>query len=247
MKRIEHSCSRIQKWRCKINRNKICVFDLETDGTNPDVCSPVQIAAIMVDPLKLEIVPDSEFNITLKPESLEENPKYCYDDSDVLDFHAKVRGVTKAEILESWHKNQKQEQAWKMLVSYLQMYHTRSTKKNCFSAPIAAGYNINRFDLPIINRLSRKYKTVNKENRTDLFYPRDVLDVMNIIFYWFENNNELKSYTLDNLRDYLGLSKDNAHDALKDVQDTAEILIRFMKLFRGMSPKIKFRNSFANV
>ena len=194
--------------------------------------------------MKLEIVPDSEFNITLKPESLEQNPEYCYDDSDVLDFHAKVRGVSKAKILESWKKYQKQDQAWKMLTSYLLMYHTRSTKKNCFSAPIAAGYNINKFDLPIINRLSSKYKTVNKEGKTDLFYPRDVLDIMNVIFYWFENNNELKSYTLDNLRDYLGLSKENAHDALKDVQDTAQIMIRFMKLFRSMSPKIKFKDSF---
>jgi exonuclease I len=219
---------------------------LETDGANPEVCSPVQIAAVMIDPIKLEIIPDSEFNITLKPDAIHENPEYTYDDSDVLDFHAKVRGVSKAEILESWQKNQKQEQAWKMFVSYLQMYHTRSTKKNCFSAPIAAGYNINRFDLPIINRLSQKYKNVNKENKTDLFYPRDVADLMNVIFYWFENNNELKSYTLDNLRDYLGLSKENAHDALKDVQDTAQILIRFMKLFRNVSSKVKFKNSFAN-
>lgn len=131
-----------------------------------------------------------------------------------------------------------------MFVNYLQMYHSRSTKKSCFSAPIAAGYNINRFDLPIINRLSQRYKNTNKENKTDLFFPRDVLDVMNIIFYWFEGNSQLKNYTLDNLRDYLGLSKENAHDALKDVQDTAEILIRFMKLFRSMSPKIKFKDSF---
>jgi exonuclease I len=223
------------------------VFDLETDGSNPDVCSPVQIAAVILDPIKLEIIPDSEFNISIKPEAIENNPDYAYDDSDVLDFHAKVRGSSKAQILESWHKNQKQDQAWKMFVNYLQMYHTRSSKKNCFSAPIAAGYNINRFDLPIINRLSIKHKNVNKENRTDLFYPRDVIDVMNILFYWFENNNELKNYTLDNLRDYVGLSKDNAHDALQDVKDTANILIRFMKLFRSLSPKIKFRNAFVNV
>ena len=233
--------------RCPINNNKICVFDLETDGANPDVCSPVQIAAVILDPIKLEIIPDSEFNISIKPEALENNLDYAYDDSDVLDFHAKVRGLSKAQILESWHKNQKQDQSWKMLVNYLQMYHTRSSRKNCFSAPIAAGYNINRFDLPIINRLSTKYKNVNKENRTDLFYPRDVIDVMNILFYWFENNNELKNYTLDNLRDYVGLSKDNAHDALQDVKDTANILIRFMKLFRSLSPKIKFRNAFVNV
>ena len=52
------------------NFQKICVFDMETDGINPYQCSPVQIAAIIVDPIKLEIVKDSEFNINLKPELL---------------------------------------------------------------------------------------------------------------------------------------------------------------------------------
>lgn len=221
---------------------------METDGVNPDVCSPVQIAAIIIDPIKLEVVKDSEFNINLKPELLQDNTSYAYEDSDVLDFHSKVRGCSKANILESWKKYQPQEAGWKMFVSYLEMYHTRSNgnKKSCFSAPIAAGFNINRFDLRIIERLSKKYNNLNKENRSSLFYPRDVIDVMNLLFYWFEYNNELKNYTLDNLRDYLGIDKSNAHDALKDVKDTADIMIRFLKLHRNLSNKVKFKGSFIN-
>jgi DNA polymerase III epsilon subunit-like protein len=227
------------------NLQKICVFDLETDGVNPDLCSPVQIAAVMVDPLKLEIVKDSEFNITVKPLILEEKPEYVYSDSDVLDFHAKVKGSTKDQILESWKAYQKQEHGWNMFISYLEMYHIRSNgKKSCFTAPIAAGYNINRFDLRIIERLSQKYNNLNKEGRSSLFYPRDVIDIMNLVFYWFEGNSELKNYTLDNLRDYLGIDKEGAHDALKDVKDTANILIRFLKLHRSLSNKIKFKSSF---
>lgn len=226
------------------NFHKICVFDLETDGSNPDICSPVQIAALMVDPNRLEIIKDSEFNISLKPSMLEENPDYCYDDSDVLDFHAKVKNTSKEKVLGEWKTYQKQEHGWKTFTSYLEMYHTRSTKKTCFTAPIAAGYNINRFDLRIIDRLSQKHKTVNKEGKNNLFYPRDVIDVMNMVFFWFEGNNELKNYTLDHIREYLGISAEGAHDALKDVQDTANILIRFMKLFRNTSKKVKFRNSF---
>jgi hypothetical protein len=49
---------------------------------------------------------------------------------------------------------------------------------------------------------------------------------------------------MDNLRDYLGISKDGAHDALKDVKDSAEILIRFLKLYRNMANKVKFKDSF---
>jgi DNA polymerase III epsilon subunit-like protein len=67
---------------------------------------------------------------------------------------------------------------------------------------------------------------------------------MNVIFYWFESNSELKNYTLDNLREYLGISKEGAHDALKDVKDTAEILIRFLKLHRNLGKKVKFKDSF---
>lgn len=226
-----------------INRNKICVFDFETDGSDPSSCSPVQIAAIMIDPLSLEIIKESEFNINFKPEVLEKNTEYQYT-TDILDFHAKVKGCSKDDILNEWKNYPKQQQSWDMFVSYLDKYHSRTSKKSQFSAPIAAGYNINRFDLKIIDRLSNKYGNVNKENTSSLFYPRDVIDVMNLVFYWFENNSDLKSYSMDNLRDFLGITKDGAHDAIKDVKDTAEIMIRFMRLHRNLSSKVKFKNSF---
>jgi DNA polymerase III epsilon subunit-like protein len=226
-----------------INYNKICVFDFETDGSDPKSCSPVQIAAIIIDPLKLEIVPNSEFNIFFKPEVLANDEQYQYT-TDILDFHAKVRGSSKEAILEEWKKYPAQDQSWKLFTNYLTMHHTRSSKKSQFSAPIAAGYNINRFDLPIIDRLSRKYGNTNKEERSDIFYPRDVLDIMNLVFYWFENNGDLKNLSLDTLRDYLGINKEGAHDALKDVKDCAEILIRFMRLHRNLGNKIKFKDSF---
>ena len=50
-----------------MTNNKICVFDFETDGADPTVCSPVQLSSVIVDAVKLEIVKDSEFNIYLKP------------------------------------------------------------------------------------------------------------------------------------------------------------------------------------
>lgn len=226
-----------------MNNNKICVFDLETDGSDPRFCSPVQIAAVIIDPIKLEIIKNSEFNISLKPEVMENDNNYVYT-TDILDFHAKVRGCAKDDIYKQWQAFPKQEQSWKMFISYLDQYHTRTTKKSQFSAPIAAGYNINRFDLRIVDRLSDKFGNVNKEGRSDIFYPRDVLDIMNLVYYWFENDDEIKSLSLDTLRDYFGISKDGAHDALKDVIDCAQLLIRFLKLHRSLKEKIKFKNSF---
>jgi hypothetical protein len=228
-----------------INYNKICVFDIETDGSDPLQCSPVQIAAVMIDPLHLEIIDGSEFNINFKPEVLENTENYKYE-TDILDFHSRVKGCSQDDILKAWYQYPKQEHSWKMFVDYLDKYHTRTSKKSQFSAPIAAGYNIYRFDLPIVDRLSKKYGNLNKEKKTDLFFPRDVIDGMNLIFYWFEHNNDLKSYTLDTIRDYFGISKVGAHDALKDVKDTADIIIRFLKLHRNLGQKIKFKDSFLN-
>jgi DNA polymerase III epsilon subunit-like protein len=226
------------------NLQKICVFDFETDGTDPLKCSPVQLAAIMVDPIKLEIIPDSEFNTYFKPDLLEQNQDYSYEDSDVLDFHAKVKGTDKNSVLSEWKKYPDQSKGWSSFISYLEIYHTRSTKKSCFSAPIAAGYNIFKFDLKIIERLSYKYNNLNKEGKSALFYPRDTLDLMNLVFYWFEGNNDLKNYTMDTLRAYLGIEQEGSHDAIKDVRDTANIIIRFLKLHRNLSKKVKFKRSF---
>ncbi|NBX98119.1 3'-5' exonuclease [bacterium] len=226
-----------------MNNNKICVFDFETDGSDPDSCSPVQIAAVMIDPISLQVIDGSEFNVNFKPEVIEANENYEYT-TDILDFHAKVRGCSKQDILDQWKKYPKQEYSWKLFTNYLDNYHSRSSRKSQFSAPIAAGYNIHRFDLRIIERLSQKYKNLNKENRSDIFYPRDTVDIMSLMFYWFEASNELKSYSLDTVREYFGIDKHGAHDALKDVKDCAELLTRFLKLHRNLSSKIKFRNSF---
>ena len=226
---------------------KICVFDFETDGSDPEVCSPVQLASVIVDPIKLEIIDGSEFNIFCKPEVLETDPNYKYT-TDIIEFHAKVEGCSQDSIYQAWQNYPSQKMAWNSFVAYLEKYHcVGRKKKGIFTAPIAAGYNINRFDLKIINRLSAKYKTVDgKENISSLFYPRDVLDIMNLVFYWFEDCSDIKSYSLDTVRDYLGISKDGAHDALKDVKDCANILIRFLRLHRKLAQKIKFKGSFVN-
>lgn len=223
---------------------KLCIFDFETDGSDPLKCSPVQISAVIVDPIKLDIVPDSEFNVFCKPEVMENNDNYVYE-TDIIDFHSRVRGCSQEDIYKAWRKYPTQEVSWKAFVSYLEKYHCGDRKKkSMFTAPIACGYNIHRFDLKIIDRLSHKYKNIDpKEGNPNIFYPRDVLDIMNLIFYWFENL-PLKSYSLDNIREYLGIDKTGSHDALKDVKDCAKILIRFLRLHRKLGPKISFQNSF---
>ena len=47
------------------------------------------------------------------------------------------------------------------------------------------------------------------------------------------------------MRDYLGMSTANAHDALKDVNDTANLLCRFLRLYRRTAKNVRFRDSFS--
>ena len=70
---------------------------------------------------------------------------------------------------------------------------------------------------------------------------------MHWMFPRFENSNEVTSYSMDNMRDYFGMSKENAHDALKDVEDTAMLLCRFMRLYRRTSSSVRFKGAFGRV
>lgn len=226
--------------------NNICVFDFETDGKDPLVCSPVQLSAVIVDPIKLQIIKNSEFNVNLKPDKLTLDIQNPYMDSDILEWHGKVRAMSAAEVLDDWKGYPEQKQSWSQFVNYLDKYHTKSNggKKSQFTAPIAAGYNILRFDIPIVDRLSQKHGNVNKNNETCLFHPRDKIDLMHNMFMWLSFNSDIRSLALDNIRDYLGIDKTGAHDAVKDVKDCAEILIRLLKLHKNLGQKIKFKDSF---
>ena len=231
--------------------NNICVFDFETDGSDPSVCSPVQLSAVIVDTQRLEIIKDSEFNAFLKPERIENTKANLdmsiYSDSDILEWHGKIKGISKEEVFDKWTQYPDQKHSWQQFLNYLDSYHAISSNKKTksqFSAPKASGYNIVRFDMKIIQRLSLKYGNLNKENNTDIFHPRDQIDIMNITWLWLHDIPEIKSLSLDNLRNYFGIDSTNAHDAMKDVEDCADILIRFLRLHRKLGKKIKFKDAF---
>ena len=124
-----------------MKKNNICVFDFETDGANPNICSPVQLSAVMVDTQRLEIIDDSEFNIFIKPEKIEDakNPDISiYSDSDILEWHGKVKGIDKNEVFAQWLEYPDQKHSWQQFISYLEKFHYGNKKnKTQFSAPIA--------------------------------------------------------------------------------------------------------------
>jgi DNA polymerase III epsilon subunit-like protein len=62
---------------------------------------------------------------------------------------------------------------------------------------------------------------------------------------WFESLDEPKAYNMDELRRFFGIELEGGHDALKDVRDTADLIVRFMKLTRKYACKVNFKGACA--
>ncbi len=226
-----------------MNFNKIVVFDFETDSTNPASCNPVQLASVIIDPRNLTMVSDSEFQSMMRPLDIDDDD-YFIEHEETIKWHAENRRCSPEEIIQLWKKAPNQREVWHDFENYLLRYHTHKQNQSKFSAPIAAGYNIWRFDLIIVDRLCAEYHMLDNTGTVKLFHPRDKIDAMLLSFMWFENFDVPKSYSMDSLREYFGMDTENAHDAMKDVYDTAELVIRFMRITRKFSAQVKFKNAF---
>ena len=71
------------------------------------------------------------------------------------------------------------------------------------------------------------------------------MDLMDLMFYWFENLNQPKNMRLDTMRDFFGLQAAQAHEAYSDTIDTAKLLTQFLKFHRRQSNVEKFKGAMA--
>jgi len=227
--------------------NYFIVFDFETDGTNPNTCSPIQLAAIAIDPYSLEVIESSKFCSDIKPERkiaqetingfksktvTIDDEEYMTDDiMETMKWHAKVRGCTVDEVISRCKSSPPTEIVWKNFSSYVNKYNP---KKSQWNAPYAAGMNIRNFDMIIADRLNNEYKTGKMFNH-------EYTDIRDWAFHALIWEQDLKSRSMDNLRKYLGMSGENAHDAMQDVIDSAKIISRYLKFYRNTFHKNKYK------
>lgn len=223
-------------------QNYIAVYDFETDSPDPKTTEPVQLAACIINPITLEIVENSEFCSDMKPADIE-NADYYDEHRQTIEWHAKNYKISPQEVFERWKLAPEQSIVWRQFTDYLEKYNKNQSRKSRFTAPIRAGINILRFDDLIIDRLCKKYKNSTKEGEQSIFHPRDVIELLQVFLLWFHNDQEVTSYNMDYMRQYFGMVKDGSHDALKDVKDEAALVIRFLRLHRTLSSKIKFKGS----
>lgn len=217
-------------------RDVIC-FDFETGGRNPLKCQPTQIAAIALDGRSL--TPKGEFNSLIRP--IIDDEKAIAAGVDPLEEEAlKITKKTREELA----KAPLPKVVWSKFVQFVNKYNWKGTP---FFAPIPAGFNIIGYDLHIVDRLCKEFGPWDENRqRQALFHQIYKIDMMDNMFMWTEGDPDVKSISMDSLRERMGLSKDNAHDALQDVKDTANIMIKFMKTHRTVYRNLKIEKAFAD-
>jgi DNA polymerase III epsilon subunit-like protein len=218
------------------NRDYI-VFDFETGSRNPHKTQPTQLAALAIDGRTLKV--KGQFNSEIKP-ILDDEKAIAAGFDPVEDGALKVTQKTREQLM----KAPSLESVWSKFAKFVLAYNWKGEP---FFNPIPVGFNIIGFDLIIINRLCKEYGPWdNERDHQKLFSKIYKFDIMDNIFAWTESDPGVKSISMDSLRERMGLSLDNAHDALQDVKDEANIFIKLMKTHRAVYQNMNFDKAFAD-
>jgi DNA polymerase-3 subunit epsilon len=213
------------------------VLDFETGSRNPHTCQPTQLAALVLDGRNFKL--KGTFNSEIWAETNDEKA-IAAGLGPIEEEALKVTGKTREQIALA----PSLKTVWAKFTEFVNKYNWNKTT---FFAPIAAGYNIIGYDMIIVDRLCKQFGPYNEDRKQQtLFNPIYKVDMMDNIFMWTEGDPSIKSISMDNLRKRLGMSSDKAHDALQDVKDTANIMIKFMLAHRNVYKKMEIDNAFAN-
>ena len=213
------------------------VFDFETGSRNPHKTQPTQIAAIALDGRSLNL--KGTFNSEIKP-ILDDDKAIAAGFDPIQDEALRITGKTKEKL----ELAPSLKSVWNKFTKFVDQYNWKGEP---FFAPIPVGFNIIGFDMHIINRLCKEFGPWDTEREQQkLFNKIYKIDIMDNVFAWTESDPSIKSISMDSLRERMGLSKENAHDALQDVKDSANIFIKLLKTHRSVYQNITFDKAFAN-
>lgn len=217
-------------------KRDIVLFDFETGSRNPTRTQPTQLAAIALDGRNFKV--KGTFNSEIQP---------ILDDAKALELGL---DPLEDEALKITRKNREDlanapslKTVWAKFTTFVNKYNWKGTP---YFAPIPAGFNIIGFDMVIVDRICAQYGPYDAvREKQNLFHQIYKIDMMDNMYMWTEGDPSIKSISMNSIRERMGMSKDNAHDALQDVKDTANIMIKFMKTHRAVYKNLKIDKAFA--
>jgi DNA polymerase III epsilon subunit-like protein len=171
----------------------------------------------------LDPVPGATFDSLMRPKD---------DEWDKIEEGAlKVNGIKIPDL----QKAPDRDAVWGQFVTFVNRFRNNKT---VWGAPIPAGQNIKNFDLIIIERLCKEHGQIDREGRANIFNRRHQIDLLDIMWLWYENQKEPARYNFDTLRDYFGLTKEGAHSSKVDVAQTGDLIMRFIRMHRKMFSRV---------
>lgn len=228
--------------------HNLIVYDFETGSANRMKCQPLQLAAVAVDVKRLEVIPRSEFSSLICP--IFDNEAATKAGLDPLQKDAME--VNKLDI-EELKKAPSPKVVWEQFIEYLNNYNIKSIKGDKWTQPYRGGFNNTRFDDKICERLCETYgPKLNDEGEMIIFHPTGNIDayvLMNTMFNYHKLSKNNRN-NMDVIREYMGYKTEGAHNAVIDVTQIADLLIRFFRLNRNLidgkinlplGKKIKFK------
>lgn len=177
----------------------------------------VEIAAVVIDVEKLEIV--EEISWLIKP---------YQDDLEYSEGAFSVHGISKKMLEE---KGEDLKVVYKNFKDILKKYKSGRWK------PVIAGHNFEKFDIPFIQGMFGTFKD-------DIFeHIQGTEDTLRWSSYkWKESTN----YKLGTVCSNMGVELTEAHRALRDTVANAELIIKFIQLLRSetIQKEDRFRDNF---
>jgi DNA polymerase III epsilon subunit-like protein len=202
------------------------------------------LAAVAIHSRSLDIIPGSEFCSLIRPSNIEA----------VEDGALKVNKLCVGEEKTGGHPYNVERDVllapplnvvWKQFSDYVKQYNY---KKNSYTAPILAGYNVLNFDKVIVDRICKEFGQWEDERQNNtLFSSFRTLDLMDLVWYHFEDDNRVQNIKLTTICELVGIETPGAHQAIEDCKVTAQLITRFMNLIRRTSKKVKWKPEKVNV
>lgn len=216
-------------------KRNIMVIDFETIGSDPQICDPIQLSALVINSNKLEIIPDSEFDINIKPNNIDKE-NYLELNEEGVNFHAKLYNKSPQEMIEIWKNGVDEKSAIHSFVSYIKKWNPKNNSS--WNSTLWAGANP-QYDIDIFKRYCSKYNIPTK----NLFWWRDTINLQFWAWSWLQwREDEPDNYQMDTLREWFSIeSQGQAHNSLVDVKEEAGLIIRFLRLFKYYSQKVSWR------
>jgi len=231
-----------------LNKNYYICYDFETDGLPDsngfDNVNAIQLSSTIIDPLTLDIVPDSEFNCYIKPDEADSDGYYERHKS-TIDWHCRNKEINIDEMLKIVNEGVPEKIAWSNFVEYLSKYHAKGKRKDKWTAPIPTGENNIAFDNEIIKKYCKKYGNLDARGDVKIMCMNKTIDMKQIYLLFFQHlDNPPNSLSADNVYDWLGIDTSARHDSLVDIRQLSQVFIRFAKYFSKVASGSNFQGSF---